>query len=355
MRKQDSLRAPRMDGYSAVSTHLALLSDYRLREMVSAASPLGSGIGGRSAELVIEGRRVFVKRIPLTENELHPKSIRSTANLFGLPMFYQYGVGSAGFGAWRELAVHVMTTNWVLGNEYAGFPLMYHWRVLLDFPTEGFTEEFGGLDGAVAHWEGSPAVRKRLEAIESSSSSLVLFLEHVPRTLTGWLADNRKIAMQHGGSNPPDAWVEEALTEGTAFMRSRGLVHFDAHFGNILTDGSQLYFTDFGLALSARFDLSVDESTFLLHHRVYDHCYTVSQLLRHHLLGRVENGSGVEAVLREWIAGRRPDGMPLEIAAMVDRHLHSAVVLESFHRRLYTDSKRTLFPAEKVDMHVRRS
>lgn len=85
----------------------------------------------------VAGRRVFIQRIRLTDIELRPQNVRSTANLFGLPLFYQYGVGSAGFGGWRELAVHTMTTNWVLGGEYEGLPLMYHWRVLPDSGTRG--------------------------------------------------------------------------------------------------------------------------------------------------------------------------------------------------------------------------
>lgn len=122
----------RRAAYGSVSTHLSLMSDRRLGEAVSAATPLGSGMGGRSAELDVCGTRVFVKRVPLTDLELRPENVRSTANLFGLPTFYQYGVGSAGFGAWRELAAHTITTNWVLGDVYGDFPLMYHWRVLPD-------------------------------------------------------------------------------------------------------------------------------------------------------------------------------------------------------------------------------
>jgi hypothetical protein len=51
---------------------------------VSAAAPLGSGVGGRSAELDINGTRVFVKRIPLTDTESRPENARSTANVFEL-------------------------------------------------------------------------------------------------------------------------------------------------------------------------------------------------------------------------------------------------------------------------------
>jgi len=348
LRHLDPRHAARLATHGTVSTHLSLLSDRRLGEAVAAAEPLGSGIGGRSAELDVDGTRVFVKRIPLTDTELRPKNARSTANLFGLPMFYQYGVGSAGFGAWRELAVHVMTTNWVLGNEYEGFPLMYHWRVLPDSPPEGVADEFGGIDGAVAHWEGSPAVRERLEAVGRSSSSLVLFLEHVPQTLADWLHDHRTTAPEDGESSPYP-WVEQALAHGTAFMSSRGLVHFDAHFANVLTDGRLLYFADFGLALSSGFELSATEAEFLANHRVYDHCHTMSHLLRHHLPGDLRGGREHEAFLREWNAGHRPDGVPPEIAAIIDRHSRAAVIFGEFARRLLTESKRTPFPTAEIE------
>jgi hypothetical protein len=77
-----------------------------------------------------------------------PEHARSTANLFGLPTFCQYGVGGPAFGAWRELAAHTMTTNWVLGGQYQGFPMMYHWRVLPD--TAALPQGFADVERAVA-------------------------------------------------------------------------------------------------------------------------------------------------------------------------------------------------------------
>ena len=65
--------------------------------------------------------------------------------------------------------------------------------------------------------------------------------------------------------------VERKLDAGTAFMNARGLLHFDAHFDNILTDGQRLYFADYGLALSSRFDLSEDEATFFDRHALASH------------------------------------------------------------------------------------
>lgn len=328
----------RLAAYSAVSTRLSLLSDHRLRALAAAATPLGSGIGGRSAELDVDGTRVFVKRVPLTGIELLPRNVRSTANLFGLPLYYQYGVGSAGFGAWRELAAHAMTTGWVIEGAYEGFPLMYHWRVLPDSPPEGFLDALGGIDAAVARWEGSDAVRRRLEAVGQASYSLVLFLEYVPHRLGAWLAGHRGYA-----------WAEESLMRGAEFMGSRGMVHFDAHFHNVLTDGGLVHFADFGLALSTRFELAPDEVRFLSEHLGYDRAYTASHLLRYHLPGADERGDlEHEAFLREWIAGRGRDGVPAEAAALLDKHAATGLVMAGFHRRLVTESKRTPYPAAEL-------
>ncbi|GAA3413993.1 hypothetical protein [Streptosporangium vulgare] len=135
-------------------------------------------------------------------------------------------------------------------------------------------------------------------------------------------------------------------------MSSRGLVHFDAHFANILTDGRQLYFADFGLALSSRFDLSADESDFLSDHLAYDHCYTASHLLQYHLLDGVRGDTEREVFLHDWIAGRRPGDIPPEITAIIDRHARPTVVLDSFFRRLFTESKQTPFPAAEIERQL---
>ncbi|GHB88238.1 hypothetical protein GCM10010348_01600 [Streptomyces anthocyanicus] len=344
----ESGHAARVPAYAAVGARLSLLSDRRLGNAVSAAPNLGRGIGGRSAELDVEGTRVFVKRVPLTDVELQPEHVRSTANVFGLPLFYQYGVGSTGFGAWRELAAHIMTTGWALKNEYAGFPLLYHWRVLPDSSPTGFVDGFGGVEGAVAHWEGSSAVRRRLEAIGSSSFSLVLFLEHVPQTLAEWLVDSRDTAPRQSGGESPYPWVENALLRGTEFMSARGLVHFDAHFANLLTDGQRVYFADFGLALSRDFELSAEERDFLDDHLVYDRSYAPDHLLRHHLPHDVRGGTEHGAFLREWVDGHQPADIAPDIGAIIDRHAPHAIVLDDFHHRLLTQSKRTPFPAAEI-------
>jgi len=353
-------RPARLAAYGAVSTSLALTSDRELGELLDAAEPLGSGIGGRSARLDISGTPVFVKRVPLTDLELLPEHIRSTANVFGLPMFCQYGIGdigATGFGAWRELAVHTMTTDWVLAGRCRGFPLMYHWRVLPD-TAPALPEELADVEGAVAYWGGGAEVRRRIKAIEHSSASLALFLEYIPQTLHDWFT--AETAAGEEATDRACALVERGLRAGTSFMNARGLLHFDAHFQNILTDGQRLYFADYGLALSSRFALTPAESGFFEEHRVYDRCYTVWYLvswLITALLGydRAER----EALIHACAQGERPPAMPAEAERIITRHAPLASVLTDFQGGFRDESRTTPYPVERIhrvcERRVRRS
>ena len=340
MTRPDELRAARLAARATVSAHLAPLGDDRLGLLVDGATPVGSGIGGSTATLDVGGVPVFVKRIPLSDLERRPEHVMSTANLFGLPGFYQYGVGSAGFGAWRELAVHTMTTEWVLADDHQGFPLMYHWRVLPGGPAgDGAHAEFGSLDDAVAYWDGSAAVRRRLEGIRDSTASIVLFVEHLPQTLAARLADQGPAAYRR---------VDEELSATVAFMRSRGLIHFDAHFHNLLTDGEHVYFSDFGLALSTAFELSADEREFFDRHRDYDRAHVAGHLLLHHVADSVRGGTERDRFVRDWAEGARPQAVPAPTAALLTRHARTATVLYDFRRRLRDESKRTPYPAAEL-------
>ena len=55
-----------------------------------------------------------------------------------------------------------------------------------------------------------------------------------------------------------------ALCQTVTFLRQHGIVHFDAHFGNVLTDGDEYYLADFGLALDGTFELTATERRFLI-------------------------------------------------------------------------------------------
>jgi hypothetical protein len=82
---------------------------------------LGAGIRGDD----VAGGPVFVKRVALTD--LEGRDPHATANLFGLPTWAHYGVGA---GAWRELASHVMASDWALTDRCENFLVLHHWRVL---------------------------------------------------------------------------------------------------------------------------------------------------------------------------------------------------------------------------------
>ncbi|MFI1465086.1 protein kinase family protein [Nocardia carnea] len=338
----------RLHVHAAVSTDLARHSDRALRELVDAAVPLGAGIGGKSALLEIAGNPVFVKRVPLTDLERQPEHVRSTANVFGLPLFCHYGVGhlgTAGFGAWRELAVHAMATNWVLGAEYEGFPLMYHWRVLPD--TTPLPEELADIDRAVAYWDGRSQVRHRIEALRDSSASIALFLEYIPQNLHEWLND--RIEAGDAATDRACVMVEQELAAGIAFMNSRGLLHLDAHFENILTDGQHLYFSDYGLALSSGFALSPEETSFFDRNQSYDRGYTSAYLVNWlvtALFGVQQEDRAT--MVRALAEGQSPEGIPEEAAAVLIRRAPIAAAISAFMRAFQQTSRRTLYPDKEI-------
>ncbi len=210
-----------------------------------------------SRTVEVAGHRVFVKTIPVTDLELAKPD--STRNHFELPIVYNYGIGSAGFGAAREVAAHVTTTEWVRDGANGGFPLLYHHRLL---PLAGQTRKRSSeqLEQYVDYWDGDPAVRRFIEAREASTHSITMFIEHVPHVLQDWLPLNQDAI----------EWVIDQAIEITSFLRAKGVAHLDSNPSNILTDGKQLFFADFGLFLDHNFELTDQERAFLDGHRYFD-------------------------------------------------------------------------------------
>jgi hypothetical protein len=357
--RTDRSQAARVGRYGAVSTALALLSDHQLGQLLDAAPVAGSGVGGSSAVLHVAGAPVFVKRIPLTDLEREPANVRSTANLFGVPALCHYGVvrwAGPGFGAWRELAANAMTTNWVLTGRSEAFPLLYHWRVLPGAAPP--TGEHADIDRVVAYWGGSAAVRRRLQALAQASASVVLFLEHLPQNLNDWLAAE----LAAGREAAACTMVERRLRADIAVMNANGLLHFDAHFGNILTDGHRLYLADLGLAGSPRFDLSADERDLVARNARYDVAYAARELVNWmvaHIVGSAASGGGgpVErfAYVRRCAAGEPPANVPPAAAALISRNAPVATIMNDFFWDLFGRSRSTAYPARQVDQAMSSS
>jgi hypothetical protein len=337
-----------------VASSLALLSDRRLRDRVDEARVIGSGIGGTSMLLHAEDTPVFVKQVPLTDLERRAENLMSTANLFGLPMCCQYGVGSPGFGVWREVAAHAMTTSWVLAARSESFPLLYHWRVL-DGPMSAapLAAELADVERTVAYWHGSAAVRERIEAIAASSATVTLFLEYLPFAMTDWLEG--QVAGGEDAAEAGIAMVEQRLRSDVAFMNAAGLFHFDAHFGNIRTDGQRLYFVDFGLATSPRFELSAAESSFLHANRAHDACHTVTRLvdwLVTELTG-TPDWADRDEFIRRCADGYDPVDLMPSAAAVIRRYAPIAVVVNDFYRRLHLEDRTTPYPVHAIERACR--
>jgi len=190
-------------------------------------------------------------------------------------------------------------------------------------------------------------VRRRIEALEGSTASLVLFLEYIPQTLHEWLGDRTRGGDESAGR--ACALVEDELSAGVAFMNARGLLHLDIHFENVLTDGSRLYFADFGLAISSRFDLARDEVDFLHEHRDYDSAFTAMYLVNWLAVDRYGHGPDERRdLVSSWATGERPAGVPSAVAAILVRRARVAAVMGDYASRFRLDSRVTPFPVEAL-------
>ena len=242
--------------YYELSTHLAHIDNEQLQALFDEGDKTEGW--GANHVITLGESKIFVKSIPLTEIEY--QQMFSTKNLYELPTYYNYGVGSAGFGSFRELVMHIKTTNWVLAGTIENFPLMYHYRLV---PS---TRTFTDLDEErfkryVTYWNSNENIKTFMLARRQAAYEIILFLEHIPHSLLPWLDKNLdKLEL-----------VLKQLWDSIAFLRGHNIIHFDANFDNIVTDGEQFYLTDFGLVLDKRFDLTVEERQFFETHIYYDY------------------------------------------------------------------------------------
>ena len=251
----------RLQTYSKVSSSLAHLDNAQLASML-ADSDREHGWGGTHI-VKVGGNKVFVKLVPLTDLEY--ENPFSTRNLYDMPMYYNYGVGSAGFGAYRELVAHIKTTGWVQDGSCTNFPLLYHYRIV-PFIGEPNPMPDDGLRGYIGYWGGDANIERYIVERGRARHQLVLCLEYFPHVANMWLNKN---------ASHWESFVRE-LTEAASFMRSKGMIHFDIHFANVVLDGRSPYVADFGLALDKSFHLTEAEQRFFSWHIDYDLAYIPS-------------------------------------------------------------------------------
>ena len=231
----------RQASFRQLGADIARMSNAQLQHLVvDSKACLGHGL---SRIITLDQSKVFVKRIPVTDLEY--ENFLSTQNFYALPNYCSYGLGSIRLGVFRELIVHLKTTHWVLSKDIKTFPLLYHHRLMpISGPRMEIDENW--LNSFVERWGQSKQVRQYVIDRASANHELMLFLEYIPHVLASWLPKNpgqlQKVLQQ--------LWMSDS------FLRQKGIVHFDAHFHNILTDGDSIYLTDFGLAVDKHFALS---------------------------------------------------------------------------------------------------
>jgi hypothetical protein len=248
--------------YFKLSSHIAQLNNAELRYLLDGSPSSESSTGWGSSQVVVLGQsKVFVKRIPVTNLEYD--NLFSTRNFYDLPTYCNYGFGSTastGFGVFRELVTHLKTTHWVLEGAIASLPLMYHHRIVPFFGRRAEVDR-SQHRSYVESWGNSENAGKYVLDRAIAPYELVLFLEYIPYVLETWLQENPS-QLQH---------LLNDLRTSIDFLRAKRVIHFDAHFQNILTDGNQTYLTDFGLVLDKNFALAKDEETFFEQHIFYDY------------------------------------------------------------------------------------
>lgn len=341
-------RAP----FHPVAARLASTSTEVLQRWVNEAVPLGTGIGGATGRIVVDGEPVFVKQLRLTDAERQAGHWRHTRDLHGLPAHLHRNVGSVGVGAWRELAAHLLTTEWLLSGQAQSFPRLYHWRVLEGAPASA-PGSWNDTDRMLADWGQAPGLRARLEALAGASARLVLFMEHLPMNLQDWLACRRTAGPQALAA--ACRLVERALAVDVAAMNAGGLLHGDMHLRNLLTDGQRICFADFGLALSDRFELSPDERAYLQEHASLDQAYARAKWVGWLVAafgpadaGVAERMATVQAIADGQAVRQALPGVPDDAAAIIRRDAPVTALINAFYVRLHEGERDAPYPHRAV-------
>ncbi|BAZ16445.1 hypothetical protein NIES4071_83220 [Calothrix sp. NIES-4071] len=239
--------------YFKLSSQIAQLDNAQLCSLLDNKKSNESSTGWGQNQVIVFGQsKVFVKRIPVTNLEYN--NLFSTKNFYNLPTSFNYGFGSTGFGVFRELITCIKTTHWVLEEAITTFPLMYHYRIVPFFGRRANSVN-------MEQWGNNTNVQNYVLDRANANYELVIFLEYIPYVLDKWLQENK-------------SKLEKSLDDLRAtidFLRKSGIIHFDAHFQNILTDGEQIYLTDFGLVLDKSFALTNEEESFFEQNTFYDY------------------------------------------------------------------------------------
>ena len=205
----------------------------------------------------IDGINIFIKKIPCTTLEFN--NMFDTSNLFNLPTYYNYPIGSAGINCFRELLTHIKTTKWVLDGLIDNFVMMYHFRII---KKDNITLDQTKIDKTIRKWNNNPNIKNYLEQRQKAPYEILIVLEYFPNVLKNWIQLDYKNIYSY----------EKQIYPILSFMNKNHLIHFDSHSRNILVSNDGIiYLTDFGLALDLDFDLNENEKKFFKANSNFDY------------------------------------------------------------------------------------
>ena len=170
----------------------------------------------------------------------------------------------------------------------------------------------------------------RFQATHNAKYDIVIFLEYAPQNLCEYMSPQ---ASEGAYTAMPDmAMVVNDIKSTAAFMAKKGMLHFDTHHGNIVTDGEHLYFTDFGLAIFQAFELSAAEREFFEKNNGYDQALALSCF---DWPAKTKNGE---------VVAKLP-----EVEAVARKYKIISEMMEKFRGELRDDkSKNVEYPAAKM-------
>jgi len=242
----------RINNYNKLNVQLNYISDDEIIKIIGKTKKSGFGA---NTTIEIDKIKIFVKSIILTELEY--KNKYNTSNLFNLPLYYNYGIGSYGINCWREVLMHIKTTNYVLNGECENFPLLYHYRII---ETKSTKINFNLSD--FKYWNSNNNIKNYIDAKSKSKYKILLFIEYFPKVLQNWLLENK---------NNIHSFYKQSLNI-INFLNLKNIIHFDTHNGNFVVDSNNtIYLTDYGLVLDKDFNLSKKELIFYNKNKYYDY------------------------------------------------------------------------------------
>ena len=256
--------------YENINNDLTKLSNEDIKKIITVKKTDKFKKWGLNKVYMLNKNKIFIKAIPVAK--LFMENILDTTNLYNVPAFYNYGFGSAGVNPWRELILHIKTTNYVLDDdiECDFFPLLYHYRIIEDDNNNNNDNIESGLSPRLMkRWNNDKNIKKYLKDRINSKHKIVLFLEYIPNVAYKYLEKSYNFVEN----------FYEQTKHIIIFCNKNGILHNDSHLGNYIIDNKKkVYLTDFGLSLSEDFNLSIDEKKFMRMNVNLDKYYTIDDI-----------------------------------------------------------------------------